>query len=130
MKKRMNKKGKVLFETIIFIVLNIVFFVVMLIFIQSSGNRAFIFEQTLAKEVALIMDHAKPEMSILLDISKFVEVAKENNQEIENIIRIEDNNVEVRLKQKGGYSYQYFSDYDISFKIEKEQLLININENE
>ena len=127
-----DKNAKMVMQTIIFILLNLVFFTVMLIFAYSSGNREFVYEQTLAKEIALIIDNANPEMIILLDLNKFIEIAEDNNQPIDKIIKIdnEKNLVEVKLKEKGGYSYQYFSDYDISSKIEQNMLLINIKRNE
>jgi hypothetical protein len=125
-----NKKAKLPLETIIFLVLNLVFFVVMLIFAYSSGNREFVYEQTLAKEIALIIDNAKPTIIVSLDISKYIEIAEKNKQPIEKIVKLnkEENSVEVNLKQKGGYSYQYFSDSNVSIVSEKNLLLIYIKE--
>ena len=102
----------------------------MLIFVYSSGNREFVYEQTLAKEAALIIDNAKPTTIISLDITEFVEIAEKNKQPIENIVKLnkKENRVEVNLKKKGGYSYQYFSDYEVSVKTEKNLLLIYIKE--
>ena len=79
-------------------------------------------------EIALIIDNAKPGMIVSLDITKYIEIAGKNKQAIENIVKLnkEENSVEVNLKQKGGYSYQYFSDYEISIKPEKRLLIISI----
>jgi len=128
--KKKNKKANLPLETIMFLVLNLVFFVVMLLFAYSSGDREFVYEQTLAKEIALIIDNAKPGIIVSLDITKYAEIAEKNKQPVENIIKLnkEENRVEVNLKQKGGYSYQYFSDYEISIKPEKELLSIIIKE--
>lgn len=125
-----NKNGKLVLETLIFMILNIVFIVVMLIFVNSSGNREFVYEQTLSKEIALIIDNAKSDMIFSLDLTKYIDIAKKNNQPIDKIVRTDDNRVMVSLKQKGGYSYQYFSDYDVSIKIEKNILIIDMKENE
>lgn len=125
-----NKKAKIVMETLIFLILNLVFFVVMLVFAYSSGDREFVYEQTLSKEIALIIDNAKPTMVISLDISKYIEIAEENKQTKENIVKLnkEENRVEVNLKQKGGYSYQYFSNSDVSIDLEKNLLSIYIKE--
>lgn len=128
-----NKRAETgLFETIVFLILNLVFFVVMLLFVHSSGDREFVYEQTLAKEVALIIDNAKPNTIISLDINKYAELAEKNKQPLEKIIQLNkgENSVEVSLKQKGGYSYQYFSDYEVSFKTEKTLLTIVIKQDE
>jgi len=115
-------------ETLIFLILNLVFFVVMLIFAYSSGNREFVYEQTLAKEIALIIDNAKPTTIVSLDITEYIEIAEKNEQPIENIVKFnkEENRVEVNLKKKGGYSYQYFSDSEVSVETEKNLLSIYI----
>jgi hypothetical protein len=123
-----DKKAKIVMETLIFFILNLVFFVVILTFVYSSGDREFVYEQTLAKEIALIIDNAKPGMIISLDLTEYIEVAEENKQPIEKIVKLnkEENRVEVNLKQKGGYSYQYFSDYEVSVESEKKLLFIVI----
>jgi len=125
-----NKKAKIPLETIIFLVLNLVFFIVMLLFAYSSGDREFVYEQTLAKEIALIIDNAKPGMIVSLDMTKYNEIAEKNKKPVNNTVKLnkEENRVEVNLKQKGGYSYQYFSDYNVSIKPEEELLSIIIQE--
>lgn len=123
-----NKKAKIVMETLIFFILNLVFFIVVLTFAYSSGDREFVYEQTLAKEIALIIDNAKPGMIVTLDISEYIEIAEENKKPISDIVKLnkEENRVEVNLKQKGGYSYQYFSDYEVSIETSKKLLFITI----
>ncbi|MFA7708308.1 MAG: hypothetical protein WCX73_05145 [Candidatus Pacearchaeota archaeon] len=125
-----NKKASIPLELIIFLLLNLVFFIVMLFFAYSSGDKEFVYEQTLSKEIALIIDNSRPGTIVSLDITRYVELAKENKKELEDIVKIntEDNSVEVNLKQSGGYSYQYFSDYDVSVKTEANLLILNIEE--
>ena len=127
----MNKKGEgIVLEPIIFIILNLFFFVVMLVFVYNSGSIAFIHEQTYAKQIALFIDNAEPEMSMLIDLSEVVEIAEKNKQPLENVVQLnkEENKVEVKLKKNGGYSYQYYSDYKIDLKMEGNLLLINIKD--
>ena len=125
---RKNKKAKIVMETLIFFILNLFFFIVVLTFAYSSGDREFVYEQTLAKEVALIIDNAKPGMIVTLDISEYIEIAEKNKKPISDIVKLnkEENRVEVNLKQKGGYSYQYFSDYEVSVETSKNLLVIMI----
>ena len=80
------------------------------------------------KEIALIIDNAKPGMIVSLDFSKYVEIAEKNKKPIENVVKLNkgENRIEVNLKQKGGYSYQYFSDYEVSVEISKKLLFITI----
>lgn len=110
-----------LYETIIFLVLNLVFVVVLLIFVWSSGGKAFVYEQIYAKQVALLIDNAKPGMTIFLDVTKIVEVANEKIKTVDLdkivVINQEENKVIVDLSGQGGHSFQYFSDYDISTEL-------------
>ena len=130
MKKGMvNKRAdNLLIERIIFLTLNVVFFIVMLMFVNSSGNRDFVYEQIYAKEIALIIDNAKPDMAILFDVSELIEIAKENRKDVSEIIKLdkEDNIVWVSLKGDRGYSYKYFSGSDVEFKLQGNDLSINI----
>ncbi len=123
-----NKNARIVFETVIFLVLNIVFFVIMLTFVYSAGEREFVYEQTLAKEIALILDNAKPNTIISLNFEKYIDIAKDNHKDLDKIIQIKNNRVLVSLKPKGGYSFEFFSDYDIELNFQEEILLININE--
>lgn len=124
-----NKKAEEnIMEKIIFLILNLAFFVIMLLFVNSSGNREFVYEQIYAKEIALIIDNAKPEMAMLLDVSKLVELAKDNDKDVNEIIKLdkENNRVFISLRGTRGYSYKYFSDADIELKLQGELLSISI----
>ena len=102
----------------------------MLVFVYSSGSITFVYEQTYAKQIALFIDNAEPEMSMLIDLSEIIEIAEKNKQPLEKIVQLNknENKVEIRLKKKGGYSYQYYSDYNIDLKIDNNFLLINIKD--
>ena len=127
-----NKKAEsLIYPTVIFITLNIIFFSILLLFVFKSSTAAGIYEQAYAKQIALIIDEAKPGMSIFLNLEKGVEIAEKNKRPKDKIISIENNEVIVRLSNNGGYSYKYFSDYEISSyfdDISKNKLVININE--
>ena len=126
---KMNKRADTMvLGTVIFIILNIIFFVVMVGFVYSSGNRDFVYEQTYAKEVALMIDKAEPEMAILLDISKLIEIAEENKKPTEEIFKINknENKIFVSLSGERGYSYKYFSDVEVDIELDGKYLSINI----
>ena len=129
--KLKNKKGDVaLINVIMFLVLNLVFVSVMFVFVDYAGSRALIYEQSYAKQIALIIDNAKPEMVVLLDVERAIKFAKENNQELKNVFRLdnEKNKITVHLTKQGGYGYIYFSDYDVELKLNGNYLSIIVKE--
>ena len=110
-----NKKAAVmLLGTVVFIILVVVFFGVMFLYVGRAGSQAPISEQIYAKQIALVLDKAKPGMVIELDISRLYEVAEKNNFK-ERVINIdnEGNKVIVRLVSGKGYSYEFFSDVNV-----------------
>lgn len=110
-----NKRG-MLMETVIFIILNIAFFVLIAIFISTSSSGASVYEQAYAKQIAMIIDQAKPNTDISIDFEDALKMAKKNQVDIAEIIQINnaEKKVTVKLGKKGGYSFRYFSDYDIA----------------
>lgn len=125
-----NKRGnEFLPEQIIFIVLNIAFFVILMIFIFKSSNGAIIYEQTYAKQIALLIDRAKPGTTLLLDIRDGMQV-KDASKPVEQVIKIDNEKKEVivSLGSSSGYKFKYFSDYGIEYSIKKNYLILSINE--
>lgn len=115
--KFFNKRGlDVGMETVIFIVLNLFFFLSLLYFVSNSANGAFIYEQAYAKEIALLIDNAKPDSTIYVSLDNIIPVAAKNSVKPSEIIRIDSANkrVIVSLTGKRGYSMQYFSDYNVN----------------
>lgn len=131
----MNKRGEVdeagLLETLVFVILNVIFFVTMLLFVYNVGTRAFVYEESYAKEIALIIDNAKPESAILLNIESAVIFAEEDKMSSEEIIKLgkKDKTIEVRLRKGRGYSYKYFSNYNVDLKVNGNWLTIVIKDN-
>jgi len=115
---RGKKADTVVLETTIFLVLNIVFVALLLIFVYTAKEGAFIYEQIYAKQIALLIDNAEPNMTVGLDIGKAVEIAKKNNKPLDEIVMLDnnENKVTVSLSSRGGHSFRYFSDYDIEVK--------------
>lgn len=120
-----------LFPPMMFIILNIVFFGILLLFMVKASTGALVYEQVYAKQVALLIDEAKAEMQILVDFEEGVKVA-EKNKKTSGLVRVDNktNQVIVNLGSKEGYGYKYFSDYDVNVydHSKKNLIIINIEE--
>jgi len=124
-----NKKGsEIILPPMMFIILNLVFFGILLLFVIKASTGALVYEQVYAKQVALLIDEAKSDMQILVDFEEGVKVA-EKNKKTSDLIRVDNktNQVIVNLGSKGGYSYKYFSDYEVNVYDHVEENLIIIN---
>jgi len=111
--KRRNKKANILTENIIFIILNLVFLTILLLFLFSKMQSVAVLEEQYAKQIALIIDSSKPVMDIRLNMEKAFN-KKEEGWSIKNIVTINENIVTVKLRDRGGYSYSFFNDVDVT----------------
>jgi len=112
--KKRGKKGAILMENVIFIILNVLFLSILILFLLRQGQGATLLEQSYAKQIALLIDSAKPDMTIILDMSKAKDLAEKNGLEFKYVVTNTNNVITVRLSEKGGYSYSYFNDVDVS----------------
>ena len=110
--KRLNKKGVILMENVIFIVLNILFISILALFIYKQGNGAIVLEQSYAKNIALLIDSAKPVSELRLNMEDAMDLAEKNGVDREQIVKIENNIVTVKLNKNSGYQYSFFNDVD------------------
>ncbi len=106
-----NKRGVILAENIIFIVLNLVFLTILILFLFLKMGDVSVLEEKYAKQIALIIDSAKPVMEIKLNMKDAIEKAEKEKWEGRMVV-IQDNIVTVKLREKGGYSYSFFNDVD------------------
>lgn len=129
---QMKNKGAtdLIFPSILFIILNALFFGVLLIFVFKTSTSVGIYEQTYAKQIALAIDKAKPGMEISINFEKALNLAKGNNLGEEQMISIKDGQVVVQLSNSGGYSFRYFSDYNVDYSVKGNTLFLKINEAE
>lgn len=107
-----NKRGTtLLIENIIFIILNLVFIAILVFFLLSRSGNASVLQEKYAKEIALLLDSAKPEMIISLDMEDAINLAVNNLGEdrLNEVVDITGNIVTVKLKENGAYSYSFFS---------------------
>jgi len=58
MRRMIHKKGNILTGNIIFIILNLVFLSILIIFLFSKMGSAIVLEEKYAKQIALILDSA------------------------------------------------------------------------
>jgi len=114
MRRLTNKKGNILTENIIFIILNLVFLSILVIFLFSKMGGAAVLEEKYAKQIALILDSAEPVMIISLNMEDAIKIANKESRNLNNIISIQDNVVKVQLREKGSYSYSFFNDINVS----------------
>ena len=98
-----NKRGNILTENIIFIVLNLVFIVILMLFLFSKTGSASLLEEKYAKQIALAIDAAEPAMTIHLNMEDAIDAAEKENLDLGEIIKINDNVITVKLREKGGY---------------------------
>jgi hypothetical protein len=111
MKKR-GKKANILTENIVFIVLTLVFLSILVLFLFSKMGDVARMEEKYAKQIALLIDSAEPGMTIHLGMEDAIEKAEKEGWNIEEIVSIDGNIVSVQMREKGGYSYSFFSDVE------------------
>lgn len=114
MSKAINKRGDILVGDLIFIILNLIFISILIIFVVSKTNDASKMEEQYAKQIALIMDSAKPGMIIHLNMEDAIEKATNENQNPAQIVKVEGNMVTIKLDEKGGYSYSFFNNVSVN----------------
>ena len=112
-----NKRGStLLMETIIAVIINVVFIAILIFFLISKSGTSAVLEEKYAKEIALILDSSKPGMMISLNMADAIKASKSSLGEssLKNMVSIQGNVVTVTLRQNGGYSYSFFNDVNTS----------------
>ncbi|MBI2044059.1 hypothetical protein HYT24_01720 [Candidatus Pacearchaeota archaeon] len=110
----MKRNGQILTETVVFITLNLIFLTILMLFVLSkTGNEAF-YEEKYSKQIALMIDSAKPGMIIHLNMEDAMNLASKNKVPIENVVSINGNLVTVKLSDKSSQSYSFFNDVSVS----------------
>ncbi len=117
-----NKKSDTLIENLVFILLVIVFVSIMYFTITRAGSQSVLYEQIYAKQIALIIDKAKPGMEIELDTFEMQRLSRKNNY-LGNLVNInnDENKINVKLIDGKGYSYYFFNDVDVGWNHDKEK---------
>jgi hypothetical protein len=118
-----RKKGsasEIMWPEITYLILFLVFAAILLIFAKNAAGGVSATEEIYAKKIALIIDGARPITTIMLDVTDAYNMALKEKKTAERVIKesfILDKQkhcVMVSLgTTTGGYSYCYFSDYDV-----------------
>jgi len=125
-----NRRGNILIENVIFIILNVVFLAILAGFIYKQGNGVTVLEQSYAKNIALLIDSAKPITEMTLSMEDAFKLAKKNKIPNEEIVTINGNIVTVKLSSDSGYQYSFFNNVDATAYPDifpKENYIIKIN---
>ncbi|MBU0957938.1 MAG: hypothetical protein KKF56_03975 [Nanoarchaeota archaeon] len=111
-----NKKG-FLRENIVFLILNILFFAMLVVGVGVQGSTNGVLEDIYAKKIVLAIDSGIPGDHFILDINALIE-AKDANLFNGNIVEHKENRITVRVSADTGKSYSYFSNEIV--RVEKE----------
>lgn len=123
--KNKRAQTEILHNNIVMIIAIILLFSGLMFFVHKSSTGAVVYEELYSKQIALILEKAKPDSEVIIDFEDGFEILKENNLgenakpvEIDN----QNNKVIVMLSGRGGYETSFFSDYDISVEnLEKDK---------
>ncbi|MBU4069721.1 MAG: hypothetical protein KJ646_01955 [Nanoarchaeota archaeon] len=131
----MKKRGNILTENIIFIILNLVFFTILILFVFKQGAGAIILEQSYAKQIALLIDSSQPSMLLKLNMEKAKKLAEKNGIPFEDVVQIKNNIIQIKLSKNSGYTYSFFNNVDVSPPYVSEEVyyifsINNYNQNE
>jgi len=114
-----SKKANVsLLEKVIFIVLNMVFFLALIVFISRMSSGSSNIEEVYAKNIALSIDAMESGTQVNISVSEVYSAARKNKFS-EFPIVIQDNVVTVKAIRGTGYGFRYFSNKNVSFQIDK-----------
>lgn len=116
----MNKRGTILVENIVFLILNLLFLSLLVLFLLRQGNGAIVLEESYSKQIAMVIDSAKPVMIIQMDMEKARKLTQIRGIDFANAVQISGNVVKVKLTQNSGYSYSFFNDVDVSARAIKD----------
>jgi hypothetical protein len=125
-----HKKGEELVsDQLIFISLNILFFAILLLFIARTSSGSAVLEETYSKTIALTIDSLRNGTSVSVDITRLYDKA-EANKYTKPLVLIDDKNkiVTVKLSEKSGYNFKYFSSMtpQLSFDSSNKLLVITV----
>ena len=124
-----NKKGDLLIGNIVFLLLNLIFLVILILFLLKQGSGAIVLEQSYAKQIAMLIDSAKPDMLIRLDMQKGKKLAEKNGLDFADVVKVQGNVVRVKLSEEGGYTYSFFNNVEVnSYQLDDENYFFVVSE--
>ncbi len=112
-KLKRGKGAQMLVENVVFIVLNLVFLSILVLFLVKQGSSVSMVEEPYAKKIALLIDSAKPGMMMKINMEDVVLAAEDGKINLDDAIRINGQYVVVDLGEGDGYSYHFFNKIDV-----------------
>src|SRR3989338_806815 len=108
--KMKNKRGRedLLYGVIIFLILDLIVILAAFLYAARAGTGASVKEQAYSKQIALLIDQAKPGTNLTIDISELYEMAEKNKYTGE-IVKIDNQDINVILDKGKGYSFKHFN---------------------
>lgn len=128
--KKTNKKAELLPETVIFIILNVLFFGFMIGFIYLQSSSVHLSEEETAKRIALVIDSAKPGTEIEMNLKDFFSQAEKEGIAKEVSIEVDNNKnlIIVRGSKDSFFEYSYFNDVSVKFGFNGDYLKLEVLE--
>jgi len=123
----MNRKGNILTENFVFIVLNLFFFLALFVFVVKTTSNNSSLEETYSKKIALMADSMKPNTEAVLDLRKISERAESNKYPFKDVLDFSKggNIVGVKLSKTTGFYFRHFSN-NIKFEFDEKNKLLRI----
>ena len=109
-----GQKGEILVDNIIFIILNLVFLSILVLFLLKQGTGTVLLEDAYSKQIALLIDSAKPGMILRLNMNDGLKIAESKGFDFSKSVLIDKNYVFVKLSEKGGKKYPFFNNVSVS----------------
>lgn len=131
-----NKKGSEgVVSNVIMIALTLIIFSACFISLSSFASGAVVYEKAYSKQIALLLDNARPNTQIELDFTEGIEFVEKNldnkltDAEKKDLVEIKNNKVSVLLGKRS-YSTYFFTNYDVEYYFDKNNLILNILEDD
>jgi len=125
---KFKKSQTPLAETVVFVILNVIFLSILLFFIATAGTQAYIIEKTYARSIALAIDNLKPGIEFESFMPELFDAAGKNKftGKIVDINYVEGI-VTVCVSNQEGQSFRFFTQLkDGSFGIDTSKKIITI----
>jgi hypothetical protein len=107
-----NRRGELLIENIVFMILNLAFLSILILFLVNQGGSASLYEEAYSKQIALLLDSAKPGMIMKINFEKGMKIADKAGFFLNDTVVIDNelNKVHVKFSDSGGKEYHFFND--------------------
>lgn len=124
-----NKRGiNLMLANVMFLVINALAFSGAFAAVSRVGTTATAFEESYAKQIALLIDASKPGTKIEIDVSDLAIIANERAFYPTVQLNCAENEIFVKLTSTSGYTYKYFTQLekcDYELDLGKRKFTIN-----